>query len=150
MVVMNIITKLVAIIVVIVLVMVGIFYSLGVQKDASAMDVSVYVYVDDNGNAQIVHINGSLREVNKVSMPKGNDVETPGVIVNVINKGDFIGYWTSVKLDPNAPLNSTTSYNLTVGLFENPERGDNVNISARIVGFTGGEMDSAKTKISIP
>ena len=148
--VMNIITKFVAIIVVIVLVMVGVFYSLGGENDASVMDVRVGVLLDGAGNAHITYINGSMRDVNKISVPKGGAVDMPGVVANVVYEEDFIGYWTSVKLDPNAPLNATTNYNLTIGLFNNPEIGENISISVRLVGYVGEEIDSVITTFKIP
>ena len=147
--VMNIITKFVAIIVVIVLVMVGVFYSLGGENDASVMDVRVGVLLDGAGNAHITYINGSMRDVNKISVPKGGAVDMPGVVANVVYEEDFIGYWTSVKLDPNAPLNSTIPYNLTIGMFKKPESGENVSISVRLVGYIGDELDSAITTIKL-
>ena len=34
--------------------------------------------------------------MNKISLPKGNDMITPGVVVNVIYNKRVVGYWTSV------------------------------------------------------
>ena len=135
--------------VIIVLVMVGVFYSVGLKKDASVMDVRVDVLLDGAGNGHITYINGSMRDVNKISVPKGGPVDMPGIVANVVYEEDIIGYWTSVKIDPHAPLNSTISYNLTVGLFEKPESGENVSISVRLVGYIGDELDSVITTIKL-
>ena len=123
----------------------GSFYFIGQEKSATVMDTSVDVFLDNSGNVHITKIEGTLREVNKVSMPKGDNMIAPGVVVNVIYNYRMIGYWASVGINPAAPLNSTTTYNMTVGLFENPKRGDNVSISARLVGFRGEELDSIMT-----
>ena len=147
---MGMISKFIAILTVIVIVMVGIFYVMGEEKNASVMDVTVDVFYDLEGNAYIKYINGSFREVNKISLPKGGEIDLPGVVANIVYDGDFIGYWTSVKLDPNAPLNATTTYNFTVGLFNNPERGEDISISVRLVGYTGEELDSAITTFKLP
>lgn len=147
---MNTISKFITIIVVIVLVMVGIFYILGEKKDASVMDLRVDVYLDNDGYLHITLINGTVRPVNKISMPTGDIVETPGVVANVIYNEDFIGYWTSTRINESVPLNSTTTYNLTVGLFKNPVPGDNVSVSVRLVGFYGEELDSIMTTFKLP
>ena len=146
---MGMISKFIAILTVIILVMVGVFYLLGEEKDASVMDVRVDLYLDNDGFLHIILINGTLRPVNKISMPTGDIVETPGVVANVIYNEDFIGYWTSTRINESVPLNSTTTYNLTVGLFENPMRGDNVSISVRLVGFYGEELESIMTTFKI-
>ena len=145
----NMISKFIAILTVIVLVMLGGIYILGQEKDASVIDVSVYVYLDNDGSVHIAYINGTLRPVNKVSVPTGDIVETPGVVANVIYNEDFIGYWTSTRINESVPLNSTTTYNLTVGLFETPTQGDNVSVSVRLVGFYGEELDSIMATFKI-
>lgn len=146
---MDIITKFVAIIVVIVLVMVGGFYSFGEEKDASVMDVTVDVLLDEDGFWHITYINGTFREANKLSIPKGSEILLPGVLGNVIYDGEMIGYWTSISLDPTVPRNSTKTYNFTVGLFENPVEGENATISVRTIGFVGEELESYKTKVKV-
>lgn len=146
---MNIITKFVAIIVVIVFVMVGGFYSFGEDRDASVMDVTVDVLLDEDGFWHITYINGTFREANKLSIPKGGEIQVPGIVANVIYDGDMIGYWTSVSLDPTVPRNSTKTYNFTVGLFNNAVEGDNATISVRTIGFVGEELESFKTKVEV-
>ena len=147
--VMNIITKFTTIIVVLVLVMVGIFYSLGEENDASVMDVTVDVLLDEDGFWHITYINGTFREANRLSIPKGGEVKVPGITTNVIYDGEMIGYWTSVSLDPTVPRNSTKTYNLSIGLFEKPVEGDNVSVSVRTIGFVGEELDSFKTRVKV-
>lgn len=147
---MNILSKIIVSIILIVAIMTGTFYAIGQQKHGSVMDLSVYVLIDNEKNPHIVYINGTLRDVNQISLPKGNDIITPGVVANVIYHGDLIGYWTSVKLDASVPLNSTTQYNLTVGLFKKPAKGDDVSINARVVGFRGEVLDSVMTTFKIP
>lgn len=139
---MHILSKIIVAIIIIVSVMTGIFYVLGQQKHGSVMDLRVYVFIDNEKNPHIVAINGTLRDVNAISLPKGSDVITPGIVANVIYRDDLIGYWTSEKLDASVPLNSTTTYNLTVGLFKKPEKGDDVSITARVLGFRGEPLDS--------
>ena len=140
--VMNLITKFIAIIVVIVLVMVGGIYIMGQEKDSSVMDVSVDVLLDEDGYWNMTYVNGTFREVNALDTPKGGDMFTPGLVTNVIHEGRFIGQWTSVMLDANAPLNSTKTYNMTIGLFKKPVNGDSVNLTVRIVGFHGEDRQS--------
>ncbi|MFA4934834.1 MAG: hypothetical protein WC568_03260 [Candidatus Methanoperedens sp.] len=142
--------KSVILIAILILIMVGIFYFIGKESSGSMMDVSVDVFLDNGGFAHISNINGTLREVNKISIPKGNEIITPGVTANVIYNQFMIGYWTSAGINPAVPLNSTTTYNLTVGLFENPKRGSDVSITVRLVGFRGEELDSIVTTFKIP
>lgn len=146
---MNLLKSLILIAIVI-LIMVGIFYFIGKESSGGVMDVSVDVFLDNGGSAHISKVNGTLREVNKISIPKGNEVITPGVTANVIYKQRLIGYWTSVGLNPAVPLNSTATYNLTVGLLEKPAKGDDVSITVRLVGFRGEELDSIMTTFKIP
>ena len=145
----TLISKFIVIIAVIILLMIGGIYIMGQEKDASVIDLRVDVYLDNDGFLHIVFINGTLRPVNKISMPTGDLVETPGVVANVIYNEDFIGYWTSTKINESISLNSTTTYNLTVGLFETPTIGDNVSVSVRLVGFYGEELESIMTTFKI-
>ncbi|MDP2841381.1 MAG: hypothetical protein Q8O17_03780, partial [Candidatus Methanoperedens sp.] len=145
-----ILSKIIVSIILIVAIMTGTFYVIGQQKHGSVMDLRVYVFIDNEKNPHIVAINGSLRDVNAISLPKGNEVITPGIIANVIYQDNLIGYWTSEKLDASVPLNSTTAYNLTVGLLKKPAKGDDVSITARVLGFRGEELDSIMTTFKIP
>ena len=146
---MGMISKFIVILTVIILVMVGVFYLFGEEKDASVMDASVDVLLDEDGFWHITYINGTFREANKLSIPKGGEVKVPGITANVIYDGEMIGYWTSVRLDPTVPRNSTKTYNFTIGLFKTPVEGDNVSLSVRTVGFVGEELDSFKTKVKV-
>lgn len=146
---MNSLTKIIVAIIIIASLMAGGFYLLGQEKSGNVVNVSVDVFLDNGGNAHIVGIKGALREVNKFSLPKGNDLATPGVLANVIYKQHMIGYWTSEKLNPAAPLNSTTTYNITVGLFENPIRGDEVSLSVRLIDSMGKDLDSKLATVKI-
>ena len=146
---MGMISKFIVILTVIILVMVGIFYSVGQEKDASVVDVSVDVLLDEDGFWHITYINSTFREANKLSTPKGGDIKVPGIIANVLYDGEMIGYWTSVSLDPTVPRNSTKTYNLSIGLFEKPVEGDNVSVSVRTIGFVGEELDSFKTRVKV-
>lgn len=147
---MNSLSKLIIATVIIVSIMLGTFYFIGQEKSGSVMDVSVDVFLDNGGNAHITNIKGDLRDVTKVSIPKGNNVIAPGVVAVVIYKQRLIGYWTSAGINLAAPLNSVTTYNLTVGLSEKPANGDYVSISAKLVGFGGEELDSVMTTFKIP
>lgn len=146
---MNSLTKIVVAIIIIASIMAGGFYFLGQEKSGNVVDVSVDVFLDNGGNAHIVGIKGTLREVSKFSLPKGNDLATPGVLANVIYKQHMIGYWTSEKLNIAAPLNSITTYNITVGLFENPVKGDDVSLSVRLVDVRGKDLESILATIKI-
>ena len=146
---MDMISKFIAILTVIILVMVGVFYSFGAEKDASVMDVTVDVLLDGDGYWHITYVNGTFREANRISIPKGGEIKVPGIIANVIYDGKMIGYWESVSLDPTVPRNSTKTYNFTVGLFENPLEGENASISVRTIGFVGEELDSFKTRVKV-
>ena len=146
---MDMISKFIAILTVIILVMVGVFYLFGEEKDASVMDVTVDVLLDGDGYWHITYINGTFREANRISIPKGGEIKVPGIIANVIYDGEMIGYWKSVSLNQTAPRNSTKTYNFTVGLFKNPVKGDNATISVRTIGFVGEELESFKTKIKV-
>lgn len=141
--------KSVILIAILILIMTGILYFLGQEKSGSMMDVSVDVFLDNGGYAYISKVNGTLREVNKISVLKGNEVITPGVTANVIYKQRLIGYWTSAGINPAVPLNSTATYNLTVGLIEKPAKGDDVSITVRLVGFRGEELESVVTTFKI-
>ena len=114
------------------------------------MDVNVVVYLDEEGSAKIISVNGTLREVNQISLPKDNDFVTPGVVANVLYKKRLIGYWVSTGVNSDMPLNSTATYNLTVGLLDSPVKGENVSITARLVGFRSEELDSVMTTFEIP
>ena len=129
--------------------MVGIFYSIGEKRDASVLDVTVDVLLDEDGFWHITYINGTFREANKISIPKGNEIKVPGIIANVIYDGEMIGYWDSVSLDQTVPRNSTKTYNFTVGLYKKPVNGDNATISVRTIGFVGEELESFKTEIKV-
>jgi len=118
----------------------GTLYFIVQEKSGSVVDVKVEVYLDNQGYAHITNLSATLRHVSKISIPRGNDLKTPGVVVNVIHNKHVIGYWTSTGLNLNAPLNSTITYNLTVGLTENPE-GD-IDVIAKLVGFRGETWDS--------
>jgi hypothetical protein len=144
---MNPLTKLFIFIFIVISILVGSFYLIGKEKSGNVMDVSVTVFLDNGGIPHIAQVNGTLRESYKVSIPRGNEVITPGVVANVIYNNELIGYWTSVGINTTIPLNSTTTYNLTVGLLVNPARGDKVSISARLVGFRGEEFDSVMTTL---
>lgn len=130
--------------------MAGSFYLLGQKKSGNVMDVQVDVFMDENRHVHITNINGTLREMNQISIPKGNEMMLPGVLTNVIYNEKLIGYWTSERLNVDVPSNSTASYKITVGLLENPARGDNISITTRIVGYRGETIESFMTTFKIP
>lgn len=142
--------KSVILIAIVILIMVGIFYFIGKESTGGVMDVSVDVFLDNGGYPHISKVSGTLREVNKISIPKGNDVITPGVTANVIYNGRLNGYWTSAGINATVPLNSTATYNLTVGLLDKPAKGNDVSITVRLFGIKGEEFDSIVTTFKIP
>lgn len=147
---MNPLTKIITVIVIVISILAVSFYFLGQEKSGSVMDVNVDVFMDENGTVHITNINGNLREMNKISIPKGNEMMLPGMLANVIYNEELIGYWTSERLNVDVPRNSITTYKITVGLFENPARGDNVSVTARIIGYKGETIESFMTTFKIP
>ncbi|VVB86894.1 Uncharacterised protein [uncultured archaeon] len=124
----------------IILALLGIFYYLGGQKQASVLQVQVLVKGDLN-NATIGDITAHLQSVNKISEPNSNLLITPGVTVVVLQNMQMIGEWTSV------PYNGSGVYNLTVGLINNPKPGDIVRVTARVTNANSQDIEVVSKEI---
>jgi hypothetical protein len=118
----------------IILALLGIFYYLGGQKQASVLQVQVLVKGDLN-NATIGDITAHLQSVSKISEPKSNLLVTPGITVVVLQDMQMIGEWTSV------PYNGSGTYNLTVGLTKNPKPGETVRVTARVTNANSQDIE---------
>lgn len=126
----------------IILALLGIFYYLGGQKQASVLQVQVVVKGDLN-NATIGDITAHLQTVNKISEPKSNLLITPGVTVVVLQDMQMIGEWTSV------PYNGSGVYSLAIGLTNNPKLGDTVRVIVRIINEKSENIDVVSKDITL-
>jgi multidrug efflux pump subunit AcrA (membrane-fusion protein) len=124
----------------IILALLGIFYYLGGQKQASVLQVQVLVKGDLN-NATIGDITAHLQSVNKISEPKSNLLVTPGITVVVLQDMQMIGEWTSV------PYNGSGTYNLTVGLIKSPKPGETVRVTARVTNANSQDIEVVSKNI---
>ncbi len=126
----------------IILALLGVFYYLGGLKQSSVLQVQVSVMGDLN-NATIEDITAHLQSVSKIGEPKSNLLITPGVTVVVLQNMQMIGEWTSV------PYNGSGTYNLTVGLINNPKPGDTVKVVVRVLNKNSENMDVRAKEITL-
>ncbi len=126
----------------IILALLGIFYYLGGQKQSAVLQVQVSVKGGLN-NATIEDINANLQSVSKISEPKSNLLIIPGVTVVVLQNMRMIGEWTSV------PYKGSGTYNLTVGLINNPKSGDTIRVVVRVLDKNSENMDVRAKDITL-
>lgn len=129
-------------IVFIIAISVVIFYYLGQRSDAAVLQVQVKVK-GDISSATIEDITAYSELINKVSLPKGNPLITPGVTVVVMQNKQIIGEWTSVV------YNGEGVYNLTVGLTKIPKAGETVRVIARVTDARSQNVAVVAKEITI-
>jgi len=77
-----------------------------------------------------------LVPVSKISEPKGTKLFTPGVVVKIFQNQDDISDWASV------PYTGNGTYNIPVGLWKYPKKGEFVLINVRLVDPVGNDITS--------
>ncbi len=112
------------------------------RPDAEYINVRINLtQFDINSAPTIDNMTAFLVPVPKVSEPKGSpQLFTPGIVVKIFqNKegiSEDISDWTSV------PYTGNGTYNLHVGLWKYPKKGDFVLINVRLVDAEGTEFTS--------
>lgn len=112
------------------------------RKDAEYINVRVNLtQFDINSAPRIDNMTAFVVPVSKISEPKGTTrAFTPGILVKIFQNtegiGEEISDWTSV------PINGTGTYNLRVGLWKYPKRGEFVLINVRLLDAEGTEFTS--------
>lgn len=106
-------------------------------KSSYVLKVSVTVGQSDTQDETriIKNISAKLVPWSKVTEPKGNELVTPGVVVIAKKGKEVISYWTAV------PYNGYGTYDINVGLYKYPNKGDTINIAARVVDPNGKDFD---------
>ncbi len=83
----------------------------------------------------IKNISAELVPWSKITEPKGNELVTPGVVVIAKKDKKIISYWTAV------PYTGYGTYDINVGLYKYPNKGDTISIAARVVDPNGKDFD---------
>jgi hypothetical protein len=118
----------------------GIFYV--TRKDAEYINVRMNLtQYNNNSPPTIDNLTAYLVPIQKVSEPpKGTDLSTPGVVVKIFRNQEDLSDFVSV------PYTGNGTYNIPVGLWKYPKKGDFVLINIRLVDITGAEFTSVTYK----
>jgi hypothetical protein len=107
------------------------------RKDAEYINVRINLTQFDSSSAPTIdNMTAFLVPVTKVSEPKGIPVQTPGIVVKIFQNEMDISDWTSV------PYTGNGTYNIPVGLWKYPKKGEFVLINVRLVDAEGTEFTS--------
>ncbi len=127
--------KTIIIILIIILSILGFSYYISQTQTASVLNIQVSIR-GDGQSAAVQDITAQLKHINKMAEPKGDLLEVPGVIVNIIQNKDRINVWSTKK------YTGTGVYNFTVGLIKYPKPGDKIRIIVEIVDQNNTELEN--------
>ncbi len=133
---MSFVRKLLLLVVIVGIIAGGLFYV--TRKDAEYIDVRINLTQFEPGTPPTIdNMSAYLVPVQRVSEPpKGTDLFTPGVVVKVIQNEQDLSDFVSV------PYTGNGTYDLHVGLYKYPKKGEFVLINVRLIDVTGTEFTS--------
>ena len=108
------------------------------RQDAEYINVRLNLTQYDNNSAPTIdNMTAYLVPVSKISEPKGTpQLFTPGVTVKIFQNMEELSPFVSV------PYTGNGTYNINVGLFKYPKKGEFVLINVRLVDAEGTEFTS--------